>query len=195
MLEPACLLQDITDFFNLPTANRIGLFITPIPSRNKVARIFARHASNPLPGMPTAPRTLVRPYRSVSRWKNRRSKKCNRATPLGSCGPPTLRHSCLIWSMFHEKRLAPFAWRSHLTFCQSLPRPSQKVNAQARSVPRQRVGRYQPAFALWKKLLTSFEVPVSTNPIQHVFVLMLENRSFDHMLGFSGISGIDAETY
>src|SRR5215469_67722 len=30
--------------------------------------------------------------------------------------------------------------------------------------------------------------------IQHVFVLMLENRSFDHMLGFSGISGTDAET-
>jgi phospholipase C len=28
--------------------------------------------------------------------------------------------------------------------------------------------------------------------IQHVFVLMLENRSFDHMLGFSGITGIDA---
>ena len=28
--------------------------------------------------------------------------------------------------------------------------------------------------------------------IQHVFVLMLENRSFDHMLGFSGISGTDA---
>ena len=28
--------------------------------------------------------------------------------------------------------------------------------------------------------------------IQHVFVLMLENRSFDHMLGFSGIAGIDA---
>jgi phospholipase C len=27
--------------------------------------------------------------------------------------------------------------------------------------------------------------------IQHVFVLMLENRSFDHMLGFSGISGVD----
>jgi phospholipase C len=33
------------------------------------------------------------------------------------------------------------------------------------------------------------------NPnIQHVFVLMLENRSFDHMLGKSGIEGIDAET-
>jgi phospholipase C len=27
--------------------------------------------------------------------------------------------------------------------------------------------------------------------IRHVFVLMLENRSFDHMLGFSGIPGID----
>jgi phospholipase C len=30
--------------------------------------------------------------------------------------------------------------------------------------------------------------------IQHVFVLMLENRSFDHLLGFSGISGTDAGT-
>ena len=30
------------------------------------------------------------------------------------------------------------------------------------------------------------------NGIQHVFVLMLENRSFDHMLGFSGITGTDA---
>ncbi len=30
--------------------------------------------------------------------------------------------------------------------------------------------------------------------IQHVFVLMLENRSFDHMLGFSGISGTDLVT-
>ncbi|CAN7741052.1 alkaline phosphatase family protein [Variovorax sp. LjRoot178] len=28
-------------------------------------------------------------------------------------------------------------------------------------------------------------------PIRHVFVLMLENRSFDHMLGFSGINGKD----
>jgi phospholipase C len=32
------------------------------------------------------------------------------------------------------------------------------------------------------------------NQIQHVFVLMLENRSFDHLLGFSGISGSDAVT-
>src|SRR5580704_6197888 len=30
--------------------------------------------------------------------------------------------------------------------------------------------------------------------INHVFVLMLENGSFDHMLGFSGITGTDAET-
>jgi phospholipase C len=30
--------------------------------------------------------------------------------------------------------------------------------------------------------------------IQNIFVLMLENRSFDHMLGFAGIVGIDAET-
>jgi phospholipase C len=29
-------------------------------------------------------------------------------------------------------------------------------------------------------------------PIDHVFVLMLENRSFDHMLGWSGITGLDA---
>ena len=33
------------------------------------------------------------------------------------------------------------------------------------------------------------------NPnIQHVFELMLENRSFDHMLGFSGLSGTHAAT-
>lgn len=31
--------------------------------------------------------------------------------------------------------------------------------------------------------------------IKHVFVLMLENRSFDHMLGFSGITGTDAVTH
>ena len=30
--------------------------------------------------------------------------------------------------------------------------------------------------------------------IKHLFVLMLENRSFDHMLGFSKITGTDAET-
>jgi phospholipase C len=30
--------------------------------------------------------------------------------------------------------------------------------------------------------------------LEHVFVLMLENRSFDHLFGFSGLSGIDATT-
>jgi phospholipase C len=30
--------------------------------------------------------------------------------------------------------------------------------------------------------------------IEHIFVLMLENRSFDHMLGWSGIHGTDAST-
>ena len=30
--------------------------------------------------------------------------------------------------------------------------------------------------------------------IQHIFVLMLENRSYDHMLGFSPIEGVDAVT-
>ncbi|HTW23123.1 MAG TPA: alkaline phosphatase family protein [Candidatus Baltobacteraceae bacterium] len=35
---------------------------------------------------------------------------------------------------------------------------------------------------------------MAANQIQHVFVLMLENRSFDHMLGFSGIAGTDAAT-
>ena len=30
--------------------------------------------------------------------------------------------------------------------------------------------------------------------IKRVFVLMLENRSFDHMLGLSGITGVDAAT-
>jgi phospholipase C len=34
----------------------------------------------------------------------------------------------------------------------------------------------------------------STSPIQHVFVLMLENHSFDNMLALSGIPGIDAAT-
>ncbi len=29
---------------------------------------------------------------------------------------------------------------------------------------------------------------------KHVFVLMLENRSFDHLFGFSGLRGTDAET-
>ncbi len=35
---------------------------------------------------------------------------------------------------------------------------------------------------------------MGSNQIQHVFVLMLENRSFDHLLGFSGLLGTDAAT-
>ena len=33
-----------------------------------------------------------------------------------------------------------------------------------------------------------------TSPVKNVFVLMLENHSFDHLLGFSGVTGTDAET-
>jgi phospholipase C len=33
-----------------------------------------------------------------------------------------------------------------------------------------------------------------TASLDHVFVLMLENRSFDHLFGFSGLSGVDAGT-
>lgn len=36
--------------------------------------------------------------------------------------------------------------------------------------------------------------PYSPSGIKHVFVLMLENRSLDHMLGWSGITGKDAVT-
>lgn len=35
---------------------------------------------------------------------------------------------------------------------------------------------------------------MSASSVDHIFVLMLENRSFDQMLGFSKIHGIDAET-
>jgi phospholipase C len=35
---------------------------------------------------------------------------------------------------------------------------------------------------------------MGSSQIQHVFVLMLENRSFDHLLGFSGLQGTDAAT-
>jgi phospholipase C len=34
-------------------------------------------------------------------------------------------------------------------------------------------------------------LPTSTDNVKHLIVLMLENRSFDHMLGYSGIPGID----
>jgi phospholipase C len=34
--------------------------------------------------------------------------------------------------------------------------------------------------------------PQAPSPIRHVFVLMLENRSFDHLFALSGIPGIVA---
>ncbi len=39
-----------------------------------------------------------------------------------------------------------------------------------------------------------FDRPAAKAKIKHVFVLMLENRSYDHMLGFSGITGYDSIT-
>ncbi|HEY5748742.1 MAG TPA: alkaline phosphatase family protein [Chryseolinea sp.] len=42
------------------------------------------------------------------------------------------------------------------------------------------------------KLLASLFSKEKRKPkIEHIFVLMLENRSFDHMLGFSGLTGVD----
>jgi phospholipase C len=43
-------------------------------------------------------------------------------------------------------------------------------------------------------VLSDFGAASGTAGIKHVFVLMLENRSFDHMLGFSPITGTDAMT-
>lgn len=40
----------------------------------------------------------------------------------------------------------------------------------------------------------AFGIGRRTPKVKHVFVLMLENRSFDHMLGFSGIAGVDPVT-
>ena len=36
--------------------------------------------------------------------------------------------------------------------------------------------------------------PAAPKPVSHVFVVMLENRSFDHVLAFSGITGLHAAT-
>jgi len=45
---------------------------------------------------------------------------------------------------------------------------------------------------LSKWIISLFSKDKKPKPkIEHIFVLMLENRSFDHMLGFSGIAGID----
>ena len=41
-------------------------------------------------------------------------------------------------------------------------------------------------------ILSIFGKKTRTAKVKHIFVLMLENRSFDHLLGFSGIRGRDA---
>jgi phospholipase C len=46
--------------------------------------------------------------------------------------------------------------------------------------------------ALWDLIKGLFDRDRRERPrIERVFVLMLENRSFDHMLGFSGLTGVD----
>lgn len=47
---------------------------------------------------------------------------------------------------------------------------------------------------MWAVCRMTAHDKAKTGRIEHVFVLMLENRSFDHMLGFSNLAGIDATT-
>lgn len=47
---------------------------------------------------------------------------------------------------------------------------------------------------MWRTCRLTSRNKAKPDRIQHVFVLMLENRSFDHMLGFSQLTGIDAIT-
>src|SRR6516162_8007561 len=47
-----------------------------------------------------------------------------------------------------------------------------------------------PHLGRWRDVMADRAAPLA----EQVFVLMLENRSFDHLLGFSGITGTDAET-
>ncbi len=49
-------------------------------------------------------------------------------------------------------------------------------------------------FAAPQFVLADFGFKSAQTAIKHIFVLMLENRSFDHFLGFSGIEGIDTQT-
>jgi phospholipase C len=44
----------------------------------------------------------------------------------------------------------------------------------------------------WLPFLLFFRRKPASGPIKHIFVVMLENRSFDHMLGLSNIQGNDA---
>jgi phospholipase C len=49
-------------------------------------------------------------------------------------------------------------------------------------------------FTAPRLVLADFGAASGSDRISHVFVLMLENRSFDHLLGFSKITGTDAAT-
>ena len=51
-------------------------------------------------------------------------------------------------------------------------------------------GTFQEA----KFVLADFGLHSADTGVKHIFVLMLENRSFDHFLGFSGITGTDITT-
>ena len=48
--------------------------------------------------------------------------------------------------------------------------------------------------AMWGVCRLFARTKANPDRIQHVFVLLLENRSFDHLLGFSHLQGIDALT-
>lgn len=50
----------------------------------------------------------------------------------------------------------------------------------------------KPATIHWSN--NSSWTKFQTSVIKHLFVLMMENRSFDHLLGFQGITGHDAQT-
>jgi hypothetical protein len=50
------------------------------------------------------------------------------------------------------------------------------------------------SFGMAQFALADFGANSGSGGVRHVFVLMLENRSFDHMLGFSAITGTDAVT-
>ena len=49
-------------------------------------------------------------------------------------------------------------------------------------------------FAAARFVLNDFGYRSGQTGIKHIFVLMMENRSFDHLLGFSEIKGIDTQT-
>ena len=60
--------------------------------------------------------------------------------------------------------------------------------------------RTRPAIPTWRTTGGAVEAnegetgSANLEKVDHVVVVMLENRSFDHMLGFSGITGTDAVT-